>query len=284
MLSDGRLVQHEAFWRLEIKMIQTTVNSLFGLMRPHCRNFPNDYLVFDVETTGTVFDNDLITQLGYCLVRDSKPVDQAGIVLDWTRDPAVPEDWLRNRMKETKRNVEFDRDGRPTGKTYHMNYEKMAAEGVEPAVVIKLFREMFEDARRNRLFFVAHNGYHFDARMLDNHFRRVGNEGFAFGDNELFDTGMVEKGSQSQSTPWVGETVKAWSLRTYEQRLRNVRWSLDVACVPRYRLDEKHNLNMGEAHDAGFDCLVTHYLFEEYKEFANGKLPEPPPVFRAGFV
>jgi len=32
---------------------------------------------------------------------------------------------------------------------------------------------------------------------------------------------------------------------------------------------------MEEAHDAGFDSYLTHLLFEEYKEIASGRRPEP---------
>jgi hypothetical protein len=46
-----------------------------------------------------------------------------------------------------------------------------------------------------------------------------------------------------------------------------VKWKLELA-VKKLGLGEKHNLNVDEAHDAGFDCRATHYLFEELRQLA----------------
>lgn len=272
-------------------MIATTVNGLFNIMSPHFRNFPNDYIVIDVETTGVKFykgdmpdffpSSDLITQLGCCIVKDSKAVCQSAVVLDWTQLSTIDQNVLKERLAFTKQAVEF-RDGQPTGKHYHMSYDKLK-EGRNPIEALKLFKQnVFDVARAEGMFFVAHNGYHFDARMIENHYWHWLEEHIGFGPNEIFDTGMVEKGSQSNSSPWMGDTVKDWSYRTYKVRLKDVKWSLDRACVARYRLSDRHYLpvnlegRLDEAHDAGFDCLVNHLLFEEYKEITAGRRAEPP--------
>lgn len=274
-------------------MIATTVSSLFNIMRPQFRNFPNDYVVIDVETTGVKFykgdmpkffpDSDLITQLGCCIVKDSKAVYQKALILDWSRIPGIDADLLKKRLEETKKNVEFTNDGVPTGKKYHMTFDLMQSEGREPLEALGLFKHnVFDVARKEGMFFVAHNGYHFDARMIENHYWHWLEEHIGFGPNEIFDTGMVEKGSQSNSVPWMGDTVKDWSYRTYKVRLKDVKWSLDRACATRYRLSDRHYLPVNleqrieEAHDAGFDSYLTHLLFEEYKEITAGRRPEPP--------
>jgi DNA polymerase III epsilon subunit-like protein len=269
-------------------MVKLTVNSLLEVMRlgndkGRFRNFPDDYVVIDVETTGIKFhtpgsllyQGDLITQLGYCVVRDAKAVSQAGLTLNWTDVKCIDENCLTQRLLQTKQNVEF-KNGQPTGKTYHMTIEKMKKDGSNPIDILREFAKVLRDAREQGCFYVAHNGYHFDVRMIEDHFAYWIKDDFKFGDNELFDTGMIEKGSQSNSTPWNGDTVKSWSMRTYGARLKNIKWSLDRACVPRYKLDEKYHLKMDEAHDAGFDCYVTHLLFEEFKEIAKGRRQEPP--------
>jgi hypothetical protein len=282
----------EATQRWESKMIATTVNGLFNIMQPHFRNFPNDYVVIDVETTGTKFfkgdmpnffpSSDLITQLGCCIVKDSKAIYQGSMVLDWFRNPGIDQQALKDRLAYTKQQVEF-RDGQPTGKKYHMNAELMQKRGTDPLEALRLFKHnVFDVARQEGMFFVAHNGYHFDARMIENHYWHWLEEHIGFGPNEIFDTGMVEKGSQSNSSPWMGDTVKDWSYRTYKVRLKDVKWSLDSACASRYRLSDRHYLpvnlegRLDEAHDAGFDCYVNHLLFEEYKEITAGRRPEPP--------
>jgi hypothetical protein len=34
-------------------------------------------------------------------------------------------------------------------------------------------------------------------------------------------------------------------------------------------LDKKHNLNAEKAHDAGYDTLCCHYLFEELRQLSD---------------
>lgn len=273
-------------------MIATTVSSLFNIMHPYYRNFPNDYVVIDVETTGVKFykgtptyfpDADLITQLGWCVVKDSKAVYQGSFILDWFKHPVINHVELKERLLWTKKKVEWTDDGKPTGKHYHMSAELMQSHGGDPVDTLKKFKETVIDmARQDGMFFVAHNGYHFDARMIEYHYNYWLNQKIDFGPNEIFDTGMVEKGSQSNSSPWMGDTVKDWSYRTYKVRLKDVKWSLDRACAARYRLSDRHYLpvnlegSLDEAHDAGFDCYVNHLLFEEYKEITAGRRPEPP--------
>ena len=272
-------------------MIKTTVTGLFNIMRPFFRNFPNDYVVVDVETTGIRFykgvgdffpNADLITQVGWCVVKDSRAINQGSFMLNWLELPQIKRDDMAARLLHTKQMVEM-RDGQPTGKKYHMTLERMESEGVNPLISLKTFKQdVIDSARENQMFLVAHNGYHFDVRMIEQHCNYWLNEKVNFGPNEIFDTGMVEKGSQSSSVPWIGDTVKDWSYRTYRIRLKNVRWALDKSCVARYRLDERHYLpkdiqgKIDQAHDAGFDSYLTHLLFEEYKEITAGRRPEPP--------
>jgi len=273
---------------LELRMIKRTTQGLFDLMKPHFAGFPDNYLVFDLETTGLNPGSDLAVQIGYCLVKGGKPVDQMGVILDWTSMPdKFPHEKLRSKLAATKQAMEF-KDGQPTGKKYHHTFERMRDEGIPPLTALSLVYDLFQEVRKQKHFFMAHNGYHFDVPFIEGHFNHflsgkyggITREPFYFNDNDLFDTGMVEKGSQSQSVPWASDTVKSWSLRTQHERLRNVKWSLDMACVPRYKLAEKYGLDMNAAHDAGFDCYVCHLLFEEYKYLLNNPdIKEPDPLY-----
>jgi DNA polymerase III epsilon subunit-like protein len=250
-------------------MVHMTVKRLFALMEGRFRNFPNDYLVLDTETTGVVFGDDLIWQIGHCFVRNSLPVDRGNVLLDWTRHPRVQQNWLRQRIEATRRHVEYDKDGRPTGKKFHITYERMRDEGVSPEPILQEYLAWFEELHEDQVFFVAHNGYHFDAEMLTSHFWRFLGKRWGFDDGELMDTGMVLKAAQSSLVPWTGETLQDFSRRAYSQRLRGVRWALDQYAVPKFGLDKKYGLDMSQAHDAGFDAYVTHLLFQEFVEFAR---------------
>src|SRR5262245_35937450 len=119
--------------KLELRMISETVGGLFDLMKPHFDGFPDNYLVFDLETTGLNPKKDLAVQLGYCLVKGGKPVDQMGVLLNWTMVPQLvptPERF-KLKLEEIKERVEF-KNGIPTGKKYHITYERMMDEGVNP--------------------------------------------------------------------------------------------------------------------------------------------------------
>jgi DNA polymerase III epsilon subunit-like protein len=274
---------------LELRMIRDTTKGLFQLMEPQFKGFPDNYLVFDLETTGLNPKRSLIVQFGYCLVQDRKPIDQGGMILNWTLLPKLVPDpeKFKQHLQQIKNNMEFN-NGVPTGKKYHITYEKLLNEGLHPIHVLEFIYDLFQSVRHQQWFFVAHNGYHFDVPFVEGHFdcflgdnREFGGPQlppFYFGDNELFDTGMVEKGSQAQSAPWGSDTVRSWSRRTQTDRLKNIRWSLDGACVPRHGLDKKYALDMDTAHDAGFDCYVCHLLFEEYKKLLLPGAIEPASI------
>jgi DNA polymerase III epsilon subunit-like protein len=273
----------EAKEKAELLAVKNTTNYIFDLMRKdNFRNFPNDYLVIDVETTGVEFHKgtpnytgDLITQLGSCVVRDGIAVKQSAVTLNWPLLSCISTESLRERMLQTKRNVEF-KDGVPTGKTYHLSVEKLAT-GVNPIEGLREFRELLSFNRERGCFLVAHNGWKFDVRMLEDHlgyWLKADNQPFTFKNNELVDTGMIVKGAQTNLTPYTTEPVRTWSNRVANARLKGIYWSLDNYCIPTYRLEERHYLDKSEAHDAGYDCYITHLLFEEFKNIASGRRVE----------
>jgi hypothetical protein len=260
------------FYALESHVLAYTVNIVLDRMRGF-RNFPHDYLVVDVETSGIEVGRDLILQFGYCLVIDGKVEAADNILLNWfARPDLVPGDWLQQRLARCKEHVER-RDGRPTGRKYHFTPAKVK-EGIDPLEGLAVARDLIDGARAEKVFLVAHNGYHFDARILRSHFGHFLGTDFEVGDDEMFDTGMVEKASQTNLVPWSGESIKHWSKRVQADRARGVRWSLDKTCVEKYALDVNYGVDTADAHDAGYDCVVTHFLFETYKERARRDAPE----------
>ena len=47
-----------------------------------------------------------------------------------------------------------------------------------------------------------------------------------------------------------------------------MKWKIPVA-VEILQLKELHGINMDEAHDAGFDCRITHLILEELRRRAG---------------
>lgn len=247
-------------------LLAKTVKLLLGMMEGRFRNFPNDYMVIDTETTGVVSGTDLITQLGCVLVLDGEP-SETSTVLNWTRHPAINQQWLRERLLATKQQVEQDRDGRPTGKTYHTTYESLQ-QGEDPATALREYCELIERARTDGLFVVAHNGT-FDLRFLQHHFDRFVGAKFDLGDYDMFDTGVCVKAAQASMAPWKEDTPRSFAARVASARLKGVFWSLDGFCMKHFGLVEKHGLDTAKAHTAGFDCTVTHLLFQSLLEAAR---------------
>ena len=248
--------------------------------------FPEDYIVFDVETTGRVFYgaqgsytpdrhgyHDLITQIGHCIVRGGEVKHSAGVVLDWTRpevasthefDVMRDQQWLRDQLDF------LDKVFTEKGRTYQVPYTKMQAEGRDPIEIIRGYYDIFNDAREQGLKFVGHNAWGFDVKMVRYHFRQCLNEDFKWRSDEVIDTGMIEKAIQDAdneniSLPWPTENLKTWSRRIANSPRAGISWNLDQHVVNKYNLIERYNLNMDEAHDAGFDCYLTHLLLETYK-------------------
>jgi len=230
------------------------------------RNFPRDYLVVDIETTGVELGLDLIVQIGHCVVIDGKPVDRVATLLDWSRVPAIDSRWLSDRLARVKRHVETDKQGQPTGKKYHITYDRLTQDGVEPVAVLNVYRDWFDHVRADNMFFVSHNGIKFDGPFLNEAFTRWLDKPFIFDPLEMLDTGMVEKALRANELPWPEETAANFYSRVGAMRLKGVRWALDAFAIPQHGLDVKHGLDLSAAHSADFDCYMCHLLFEHYLE------------------
>jgi DNA polymerase III epsilon subunit-like protein len=238
----------------------------FKRMRDKYMAFPDHYLVFDVETTGLICGYDLVTQVGWCMVMDRVPIENGATVLDWTRVPEIDQEWLRSRMEQAKRQMEA------RGKQYHMTYDRMREEGQDPRIVLDVLASMLYEALDRCDPIMGHNSWGFDVPMLRAHFERWGQD-FVFPEDNVLDTGSMEKASQLDLFPEPGESLGAFFRRVHKRWSAGVLWSLDRYCTPKYKLIEKHHLDPEKAHDAGFDSLVTHHLFETYRNLAEAKVP-----------
>lgn len=249
--------------------------------RHRFHNFPRDYLVVDIETTGVERGLDLIVQIGHCYVLDGVPVDRSGTVLDWTSHPAINRQWLADRMVRVKRQVEFDRDGRPTGKRYHLTYDRLRDEGADPVAILRVYRDWFAKLRADRRFFVSHNGISFDGPFLDEAFQKFLGTSHSFLDGEMFDTGMIEKALRGNLGVWTEDSPKDFFERVGKRPLKGVRWALDAFAIPAHNLHVKHALDMSLAHTADYDAYLCHLLFQHYLGEAGWVAPTQAPVLAA---
>lgn len=223
------------------------MNKLLSEIANRCpgRKLPESYLVFDTETSGTDPTKDKILQYGFAIVKDGKLVDNFSVLVN-------------------RKDVEIN----PGALAVHgLSHEKMAAEGVDPEEAFDEILDTFKSCRNAGYMFVGHNAIWFDARLFECESKHWGKE-FKFGENEIFDTGMVVKASQLGMYFDQRDTIRSWSRKVAEVRRRGIYWSLDRYCFDEFKLAE-FGLEKDKAHDAGEDCKLTHYLVCRFKERMN---------------
>lgn len=263
-----------------------TVDELFADLHKTVGGVPDDYLVFDVETSG-VTPTDLILQIGHCLVRGRKVVDWQSFCLDWRQaagrlpDRCEPA-WACNHRDLQDGNVgwlktkilDVEQAFRQKGLVGRITWERLAREGNDPLAILGAYRDWFQEVADRGQFFLAHNGYMFDCRLFEAHFANVLGRPFTFGENAVLDTGTLLKAAQVPTTPRRGESLRAFSGRVAGFRRRGLRWSLSEFAVPLFGLKAKFD-GQADSHDAGHDAVMAHLLFEELRALAARQLPLP---------
>lgn len=228
------------------------------------RPFPEDYLVFDCETTGIDRKQDLPWQIGHCVVRGRQVVNRGVFVLDWTDWPGVDEDWLRDRIERVGYHM------RKKSKNWDLTWEHLKTKGEPPEKVLSFYHKLFQTNREAGAAFVAHNGWFFDAILLSQCFEESCGIDFQFLGDEIFDTGCFEKAILGELYPTKEDrTLKDYSLRVHAKRLKGIRWNIED-CIKRYGIQDFPGVDLNRLHgDASEDCLVTHVLFERQRAFVE---------------
>lgn len=242
----------------QIAQLDQTTDWLCRL-RDRGYHFPADYLVFDVETTGLKVAHDYIAQFGHLAVDSLVSREPVETVLDWTRCDRASHGDVRERLYAT------EADCASRGSTYKFSYDRLATEGVDPIAVLDIYHILFTQHQEAGCYFLTHNGVHYDTQIIQHHFRRFLGENFEFDNSKMIDTGLLEKALQLDIMLQPGESLPSFYRRIEKAYGKGTYWSLSNHCIPKYKLDEKHGLDMRNSHTAGFDCHITHLLLEEYR-------------------
>jgi len=211
---------------------------------------PSDYLVIDLETSGLQFNPkqgkpDVIVQVGYAAVSNGNIVSSNAHYL---RRAA-------GTMSSEASRVTRITDG------------MLQQFGEPPMEFYDRFLKLLNMYVENKCMIVGHNVVSFDAPFLIAELGRSGVD-FSFAENGIIDTGCLFKAVQVGVRPGPTETLDKFLHRIRYIRSR-VKWNLAYS-VHALDLDRKFNLDLEEAHDAGFDCYMTHLLFEELKTLDAG--------------
>ena len=237
-------------------------------------SWPASYCCIDVETTGYSFDRDVITEWGHCLVEDGKVVDQISLVFDWTNNAlGVADHWLRNRLAALQMGMSMN------GRSCHMSYERMRAEGMAPDKAMRFIRDFHATLTRKGTIFVAHNGG-FDEKMLTANLRAFQiAPAFTFGDNGMLDTDGIEKASQiltnERAHPRRNDTLRSYFHRVRYTRAEGVKSNMDEHCYGKYL--KALGIKQEDMHGAKTDSYCCHLLMQTFG--AQITEPQTPPVF-----
>lgn len=250
---------------MELDFIAQTMRYWFGgsgVASAMWPTFPESYLVVDVETSGFDPALDVLVDVGWCLVRNRQIVDRGGTVLNWYQHPIINWQWLCSRLDNCRANMA------KKGKVYQYSGERLFTG--EPAdTVLNDFAGLLADVLTRGQLIVGHNAWFFERRLIDASLHKFLGRRLPWHENAIFDTGLIEKASQQNRMPWAGDTLSSWYKRCQAPPL-NVKWSLDEHCVPKYRLERRYGFDLSKLHTAEEDAVVSHYLFETYRDIAEG--------------
>lgn len=233
--------------------------------------FPENYICFDIETSGIDPANDYICSIGHTIVRDGVIGPYSESYLNWPDHPGIDTTQLKNSLLRVQNIMES------RGKPFHHTWERLQRDGKPPLQVLADYLDLFETAEERQEVVVAHNGWRFDIEFLQAHFHDWLGISYVFSSELVYDTGVAEKASQLRDEddpfPTPGETMQQFSWRIGNLQRRGIFWALDGYCDKQYNLFKKAGLDPGEAHGAGADSLLLAHLVEEHRKLAESVGP-----------
>jgi|15BtaG_2_1085339.scaffolds.fasta_scaffold00030_36 DNA polymerase III epsilon subunit-like protein len=251
-----------------------------SLRRWYGFGIPDDYLCFDIETTGFLRKDptsaiDVPIDFGWTIVRGREVANQGHVLLNWAARPDVIDvDWYYSRLAGVA--DAFQRQQKPWHYTPHL----LESQGKDPLETLEWIVHLFRLNRIAGASFVAHNG-EFDTSMLNASFTKYLGQRWDWQPAEVLDTGCLEKairtllhGSpQMHLIPQKGENLEEFFHRVKYARRENLKWDLET-CVRRYGLCESHGMKIAELHGAETDSYVCHLLLENQREDPVGEKEE----------
>jgi len=211
---------------------------------------PADYLVIDFETSGLQFNPkegspSVIVQVGYAAVVDGKISTNTAHYLQRAA----------GTMSREAEQITQITDG------------MLQQFGEPPMEFYQRFVPLLELYIKSKCMIIGHNVVSFDVPFLLAELNRAG-IAFSFDENLIIDTGCLFKAAQIGVRPGPVETLGSFLQRIRYTRSR-VKWNLAYAMAA-LELDRALNLDLEQAHDAGFDCFMVHLLFEKLKTMDIG--------------
>lgn len=217
---------------------------------------PDDYLVFDLETSGLDSDRDVILQIGWVKVKNRKLVDRQVVTLNWCDlISGVEREILLHRLNHTN-DAMYKR-----GLGFSWSLDRIKREGKDP---ITAFTSFAKNLTSSPILF-GHNVWGHDYPFVDKCSLRLTGMSIGIPDTRMIDTQALVKAAQSGAAPKVGESYRTYCTRAVKAGGSKFKSSLDRFCVPTLKLDSKYGVDVTKMHEADYDAYVTHLVVEEMR-------------------
>lgn len=232
--------------------------------RKHFGELPDSYFLFDLETTGSDKQNDLIWNIGSILVKDGDIVEEWDQILDWTQMPVSQVDpcWL------TKKIATINTQLRLADKPQHLTLDWLRA-GYNPLIALQQFVTRLADVTQRKIPIVNHGLIKFDIPMLSNQTHIWLGAPFLFKRTQVFDTAAIEKAIELRLSP-PAPCSSGSKLLQYQKAVldlkTSVRFALDTHCAKKYNLWSQTGLSPSVAHLALNDTKLCHCLLSTYRK------------------
>jgi DNA polymerase III epsilon subunit-like protein len=259
----------ESLKQLNIDTLKYNLNVILG----NQMRLPDNYMVLDLETTGTEYYNSHIWQVGLYPVLNGKP--ETDPIKGTTLYVKQPKEALEKATFEITRRwaksvgIEPHRAESlvmPESEAYKKIEKDFVNEvndnGVEEAEAMKIVTDLVTSYAKQYYPIVGQNFVRFDCPFIEYTCARVGMP-FQFPSSKLIDTGILIKSSILGRRIGKDETCKTFYTRVSNERAKGVYFALERFAIPYWSMDVKYGIDITKAHDAGYDCYVTSLVMTE---------------------
>lgn len=199
-----------------------TIRHTFGYL-------PDDYLIFDAETSGVVIDEDVALQIGQAVVRNRQCVYNDGVYVNWFNSGLVDAQWLTNRIQTTAQVMQSK------GHLYQTEIHIVKEKGIGPLEALESWADTIQQSVDAGMMLVGHNIVAFDLPLLCKAVFKYLNRRLLIPPELLWDTGMIEKSRLLDLFPLPSENKIEFFRRVHAHR-SFAKWSLSNACAQRFNL------------------------------------------------
>lgn len=197
-------------------------------------DYPKDYVVWDLETTGLYPDKCKILEVGWAVVLDGKVSSKSSYLLDW---------------KEPVPQIITEITGITDG--------DVEREGLEPTSVIINLMQILDVAPAH----VTHNGYKFDLPFLLAAVEKVAESPEEYENfksklySKMIDTAHLFKAQKLGREQREGETMAEFADRVMNERVYGLKYSVSVCC-------DELKIPKTTQHRALGDVLLTNQIYQ----------------------